>query len=92
MEERPQLCLISWKEKLLFIEGRLVLINSVMSNIVLYILSFFLLPKGVLNRLNFSDQDYFGRATVKIRNIDWISEVWSVPQKTIVGLVFTILK
>jgi hypothetical protein len=48
-----QLPLSSWKGKLLSIWGRLVLINSVMSRIVLYMLSFFLLPKGVLNRLDF---------------------------------------
>jgi hypothetical protein len=51
--ERLQLRLSSWKGKLLSIGGRLVLINSVMSNMVLYMLSFFLLPKGVLNRLDF---------------------------------------
>jgi hypothetical protein len=45
VEERLQLCLSSWKGKLLSIGGRLVLINSVMSNMVLYMLSFFLLPK-----------------------------------------------
>jgi hypothetical protein len=46
VEER-QLRLSSWKGKLLSIGGRLVLINSVLSNMVLYMLSFFLLPKGV---------------------------------------------
>jgi hypothetical protein len=45
VEERLQLRLSSWKGKLLSIGGRLVLINSVLSNMVLYMLSFFLLPK-----------------------------------------------
>jgi hypothetical protein len=58
-EERLQLCLSSWKGKLLYIGGRLVLINSVMSNMVLYMLSFFLLPKGVLNRLDFFRSRFF---------------------------------
>jgi hypothetical protein len=53
VEERLQLRLSSWKAKLLSIGGRLVLINSVLSNMVLYMLSFFLLPKGVLSRLDF---------------------------------------
>jgi hypothetical protein len=53
VEERLQLRLSSWKGKLLSIGGRLVLINSVLSNMVLYMLSFFLLPKGVLKRLDF---------------------------------------
>jgi hypothetical protein len=37
----------------------LILINSVMSNMVLYMLSFFLLPKGVLNRLDFFRSRFF---------------------------------
>jgi hypothetical protein len=37
----------------------LVLINSVLSNMVLYMLSFFLLPKGVLNRLDFFQSRFF---------------------------------
>jgi hypothetical protein len=45
VEERMQLRLSSWKGKMLSIGGRLVLINSVLSNMVLYMLSFFLLPK-----------------------------------------------
>jgi hypothetical protein len=59
VEERLQLCLSSWKGKLLSIGGRLVLINSVLSNMVLYMLSFFLLPKGVLNRLDFFQSRFF---------------------------------
>jgi hypothetical protein len=59
VEERLQLRLSSWKGKLLSIGGRLVLINSVLSNMVLYILSFFLLPKGVLNRLDFFRSRFF---------------------------------
>jgi hypothetical protein len=37
----------------------LILINSVMSNMVSYMLSFFLLPKGVLNRLDFFRSRFF---------------------------------
>jgi hypothetical protein len=59
VEEILQLCLSSWKGKLLSIEGRLVLINSVLSNMVLYMLSFFHLPKGVLNRLDFFHSRFF---------------------------------
>jgi hypothetical protein len=59
VEERLQLQLSSWKGKLLSIGGRLVLINSVLSNMVLYMLSFFLLPKGVLNRLDFFRSRFF---------------------------------
>jgi hypothetical protein len=59
VEERLQLRLSSWKGKLLSIGGRLVLINSVLSNMVLYMLSFFLLPKGVLSRLDFFRSRFF---------------------------------
>jgi hypothetical protein len=53
VEERLQKCLSSWKGKLLSLGGRLVLINSVLTNMVLYIISFFLLPKGVLHKLDY---------------------------------------
>ena len=36
-----------------------MLINSVLSNMVLYMISFFLLPKGVLNRLNYFRSRFF---------------------------------
>jgi hypothetical protein len=45
IEEHLEKCLSSWKGKLLSIGGILVLINSVLSNMVLYMLSFFQLPK-----------------------------------------------
>jgi hypothetical protein len=48
VEERLQARLSSWKGKLLSLGGRLVLINSVLTNMVLYMISFFQLPKGVL--------------------------------------------
>jgi hypothetical protein len=37
--------LSSWEGKLLSLGGRLVLINSVLTNMVLYMISFFLMPK-----------------------------------------------
>jgi hypothetical protein len=45
IEERLQKCLSSWKGKLLSLGGRLILTNSVLSNMVLHMISFFLLPK-----------------------------------------------
>jgi hypothetical protein len=53
VEERLQKRLSSWKGKLLSLGGRLVLINSVLSNMVLHMISFFLLPKGVLHKLDY---------------------------------------
>jgi len=51
VEERLQKRLNSWKGKLLSLVGRLVLINSVLTNMVLYMISFFQLPKGVLTKV-----------------------------------------
>ena len=53
VEERFQARLASWKGKLLSLGGRLVLINSVLSNMVLYMISFFQLSKGVLKKLDY---------------------------------------
>ena len=59
VEERLQLRLSSWKGKLLSLGGRLVRINSVLSNMVLYMISFFQLPKGVLKRLDYFRSRFF---------------------------------
>jgi hypothetical protein len=59
VEERLQKCLSSWKGKLLSLGGRLILINSVLTNIVFYMISFFLLPKGVLHRLDYYRSRFF---------------------------------
>jgi hypothetical protein len=44
--------LSGWKGKLMSIGGRLVLINSVLINLVMFMLSFFEIPKGVLERID----------------------------------------
>lgn len=49
----------SWKGKMLSVGGRLVLINSVLANMVLYMLSFFQLPKGVMQRLDYVRSIFF---------------------------------
>ena len=59
VEERLEKRLSSWKGKLLSVGGRLVLINAVLSNMVLYMLSFFKLPKGVLTRLDYFRSRFF---------------------------------
>jgi hypothetical protein len=59
VEERLQKRLSSWKGKLLSLGGRLVLINSVLTNMVLYMISFFQLPKGVLHRLDYFRSRFF---------------------------------
>jgi hypothetical protein len=58
VEERLQKRLSSSKGKL-SLGGRLVLINSVLSNMVLHMISFFLLPKGVLHKLDYYMSRFF---------------------------------
>jgi hypothetical protein len=59
VEERLQKRLSSWKGKLMSLGGRLVLVNSVLSNMVLHMISFFLLPKGVLQKLDYYRSRFF---------------------------------
>jgi hypothetical protein len=48
IEEIFQKKLCSWKGKLFSIGGQLVLINSVLTSLVMYMLSFFEVPRGVI--------------------------------------------
>ena len=52
VEERFKKRLSCWKSKFLSVGGRLVLINSVLSSIPLFMFSMFEVPKGVLERLD----------------------------------------
>jgi hypothetical protein len=55
-------------------------------------ISFFLLPKGVLQKLNSIDLDSFGKETARKRSFNWSNGVWSVDPKTKAGLEFTTLR
>ena len=48
-----------WKGSTLSIGGRLVLVNSVLSSLPLYYLSFFKLPCWVINKLMLSEASFF---------------------------------
>jgi hypothetical protein len=50
IEERFQKKLSSWKGKLLSVGGWLVLINSVLTSLSMYMLSFFEVPRGILQK------------------------------------------
>jgi hypothetical protein len=74
VEERLHKHLSSWKGTLLSVGGRLVLINSVLTNMVLYMLSFFQVPKGVLQRLDFYRSRFFWQGDSekkKYRLVKW---------------------
>jgi hypothetical protein len=54
--------------------GRLVLINSVLSSLALFMLSFFEIPKGVLEKLDFYRSRFFWQGDnhkKKYRLIKW---------------------
>ncbi|WVZ69841.1 hypothetical protein U9M48_018567 [Paspalum notatum var. saurae] len=59
IEEMFEKRLSGWKEKLLSVGGRLVLINSVLSSLPMFMLSFFAIPKGVLKKLEYFRSRFF---------------------------------
>jgi hypothetical protein len=67
VEERFQQKLSCWKAKYLSYGGRLVLLNSVLSSLPMFMMSFFKIPKGVLKTSIISDQDFSGKALLKIQ-------------------------
>jgi hypothetical protein len=59
VEERFHKKLNSWKGKLLSSRWRLVLINSILSTLPMFIMSFFRIPKGVLEKLDYYRSRFF---------------------------------
>jgi hypothetical protein len=69
VKEHFQRRLNCWKSKMLSVGGRLVLLNSVLSSLPMFMLSFFELPKGVLKKLDYFRLRFSGRVTNTKRNI-----------------------
>jgi hypothetical protein len=59
IEERIEKKLSSWKGKYLSVKGRLVLINSVLTSLTMFMLSFFKVPKGVLEKIDYFLSRFF---------------------------------
>ncbi|WVZ53298.1 hypothetical protein U9M48_004264 [Paspalum notatum var. saurae] len=59
VEERFKKRLSSRKSKHLSTDGRLTLINSVLSSLPMYMMSFFAIPKGVLRKLDYFRSRFF---------------------------------
>jgi hypothetical protein len=57
VEDRFEVKLSSWIRKLLSYGDRLILINSVLTSLPMFLLSFFEIPVGVCKRLNFLDHN-----------------------------------
>jgi hypothetical protein len=59
VDERFQKKISSWKGKILSSGGRLVLINSVLSILPMFMMSFFRIPKGILEKLDYYISRFF---------------------------------
>jgi hypothetical protein len=59
IEENFEKKLSSWRGKLLSYRGRLVLINSILSSLAMFMLSFYKVPKCVLHKLDFYRSRFF---------------------------------
>jgi hypothetical protein len=70
VEERIEKRLSGWKGKILTVGGRLILINSVLSSLPMFMMSFFELPKGVLKKSTILDLASIGKMTHTKGNID----------------------
>jgi len=70
IEDRIENRLSGWKGKMVSIGGRLVLINSVLSSLPMFMMSFFKLSRAVVKKLTVSDQDSIGRIINTNANID----------------------
>jgi hypothetical protein len=68
VESRFERKLGCWAGKLLSYGDRLVLINSVLTSLPMFMLSFFDLPKGVRKRLDFFRSRFFGNVRKTKRN------------------------
>jgi hypothetical protein len=70
IEERIEKKLSSWKGKYFSVGGRLVLINSVLTSLTMFMLSFFEVPKGVLEKIDYFRSRFFWQNDNKKRSID----------------------
>ena len=69
IEERFERKLSSWKGKLLSMGGQLVLINSVLTSLPMFMMCFFELPKGVLKKLDYYRSHFVFGKMINIKKI-----------------------
>jgi hypothetical protein len=70
VEERFEQKLSCWKAKYLSYGGKLVLLNSVLSSLPMFMMSFFEIPKGVIKNLDHYRSRFFGKDLHKNTGID----------------------
>jgi hypothetical protein len=90
IEERIEKKLSSWKEKYLSVGGRLVLINSVLNDLPMFMLSIFEIPKGVLEKIDYLDRDSFDKMIVKKGSIGLLNRAWCTNRRTREAMEFII--
>ena len=74
IEEKFEKKLSSWKGKHLSVGTRLILINSVLTSLALFMLSFFEVPRGVLEKLEYYRSRFFWQSDEhkkKYRLVQW---------------------
>jgi hypothetical protein len=76
VEEIFQKKLSSWKGKLFSSGGRLVLINSVLSSLPMSLMSFFRIPKNVLEKLDYYRSRFFWKCDEHKKKY-WLAK-WSI--------------
>ncbi|GKV27402.1 hypothetical protein SLEP1_g36575 [Rubroshorea leprosula] len=64
--------LASWKGKLLSLGGRITLVNSVLSSLLVFFMSFFFVPKGVINELEKIRRDFLWGKKEGGGGISWV--------------------
>jgi hypothetical protein len=70
IEQRIEKKLSSWKGKHMSVRGRLVLINSVLSSLAMFMISFFRFQKGFFKKLIIIDQHSFGKGMIIRKSTD----------------------
>jgi hypothetical protein len=65
IEDRIEKKLNSWKGKHMSVGGRLVLINSVLTSLTMFMLSFIKVPKGVLEKIEYYRSRFSGKVIIR---------------------------
>jgi hypothetical protein len=56
--------LSSWKAKYMYVGGRLVLINSTLTSLAMFLTCFFEIPRGVLEKMDYYRSRFFGKGRI----------------------------
>ena len=82
VDERFQKRLSGWKGKLLSSGGKLILINSVLSSLPMFMFLFFEIPREVLKKLDFYRSRFFWQSNEDKNSIGLRNGVSSAVQRT----------